>query len=375
MRQFAAWVEPQLAKFGDLGHMTDWGGKLVGAVARIAALLHMAGNSGAVAPWHDAVPLDTVERAIQIGMYLIPHARAAYGSMGADPDVADALHILAWVKRTATPSFTKREAFEALKGRFKRAVDMDPALNRLVEHEYIRLQPQDNQVGPGRKPSPRYDVNPAVFASHNAHNAHNSSMGMEEAEQTWNDEAVEMPANSVTPSAAGQVYCHPAQLPATAPATGIGRRFDDQPSDVEQRTPKAGTASRPDLDTESEWPTSMTSSADTDAVPGMSATASSQSILEGAVPTAVHQPNDVGLSFTRVDIELVITKEKIAFVRDQLPRRGATWARAYMNKVAGFAKWPAYLRRAVEDLEAAGEQCDDSLDDDATMLPPADPVP
>src|SRR5215831_10294294 len=39
---FEAAVEPMLAPFGALGHMTDWGGKFVGTVARLSGLLHCA---------------------------------------------------------------------------------------------------------------------------------------------------------------------------------------------------------------------------------------------------------------------------------------------------------------------------------------------
>jgi Protein of unknown function (DUF3987) len=54
--------------------MTDWGGKVVGAVARMTGLLHMAEHAGAEAPWDIPVSEVTVEGAIRIGMYLIEHA-------------------------------------------------------------------------------------------------------------------------------------------------------------------------------------------------------------------------------------------------------------------------------------------------------------
>src|SRR2546426_10615109 len=38
LREFEEWVEPQLSEYGELGNMTDWGGKLVGAVIRLAGL-------------------------------------------------------------------------------------------------------------------------------------------------------------------------------------------------------------------------------------------------------------------------------------------------------------------------------------------------
>src|SRR3989442_187310 len=81
--------------FGELGSMIGWGGKLVGAVARIAALLHMVTHAGNPTPWETLLIVDTVRRAIQIGEYLIPHAHAAYAEMGADPEIEAARYTLA----------------------------------------------------------------------------------------------------------------------------------------------------------------------------------------------------------------------------------------------------------------------------------------
>jgi hypothetical protein len=108
LRAFEAWIEPQLADTGALGTMTDWAGKLVGTTARIAALLHLAARCTEVAPWESAITADTVLSAIRIAHYLIPHARAAFGQMGADERIGDALFLLRWIERTAVDHFAKR---------------------------------------------------------------------------------------------------------------------------------------------------------------------------------------------------------------------------------------------------------------------------
>src|ERR1035438_8437255 len=90
----SAWLEPQLSEFGELGRMTDWGGKIVGATVRIAGLLHMADLAGADSPWTLPIPLATIERAISLAMYLIPHAKAAFAEMGADEIIEKAKAIL-----------------------------------------------------------------------------------------------------------------------------------------------------------------------------------------------------------------------------------------------------------------------------------------
>jgi hypothetical protein len=52
--------------------MTDWGGKLAGAIVRIAGLLHLAGH--ARDGWDRPITLATLEAAIEIGDYYTHHA-------------------------------------------------------------------------------------------------------------------------------------------------------------------------------------------------------------------------------------------------------------------------------------------------------------
>ena len=176
LRHFEEWVEPQLAKFGELGDMTDWAGKLVGAVARLTGILHMAMHANAVAPWEVAIGAKTVERAISLGKYLLQHAQASYAEMGVDPVIVDAKYIRTWIDREEKKVFSKRDAYQGTKGRFKTVAAMEPALKLLVEHGFIRQRDPHQRPGPGRKPSPTYDVNPNIsHDSHNSHNSHNRS--------------------------------------------------------------------------------------------------------------------------------------------------------------------------------------------------------
>jgi replicative DNA helicase len=169
MREFAAWLEPQLAEYGELGRMTDWAGKLAGAVARIAGVLHcmeyVSKGEGSGKPWDENISGVTVEHAVKIGRYLIPHARAAFAEMGTDPMVEDAKHVLRWIEHKGVETLTKREAFEGTKGRFRRVTALEPALDLLVAHGYIRKAASPERKGPGRKPSARYVVSPFLNAS------------------------------------------------------------------------------------------------------------------------------------------------------------------------------------------------------------------
>jgi replicative DNA helicase len=160
MGEFEGWLEPQLSVFGELGAMTDWGGKLCGAVARIAGLLHLAGYAGVNRLATRPISRDTVARAVRIGKYLIPHAKAAFSEMGTDHCTNRAKLILHWLQEKSISSFQKRELHQSMRTRFKKVTDLDSPLNLLVSRGFIRDRNDDLPVGPGRPPSPIYDVNP-----------------------------------------------------------------------------------------------------------------------------------------------------------------------------------------------------------------------
>ena len=174
--EFSAWLEPRLGEDGELAHLADWGAKLVGAVARIAGILHMAEHAGAAEPWTVPISAATVERAILIGKYLIPHAQAAFDEMGANPETDGARRVLEWIQRSEKSTFTKRDAYQGTKGFFKRVKALGPVLELLVDHGFLRtLVPPGERSGPGRKPSDLFEVNPQSFTQ-NPHNSQNGEV-------------------------------------------------------------------------------------------------------------------------------------------------------------------------------------------------------
>jgi hypothetical protein len=172
---FAARIEAELAPTGNLNDIVEWGSKLVGAVARIAGNLHLAHHAAGNDPWNTPVEKNVIGRAIEVGEYLIPHAHAAFAMMGADPAVADAKHILKWIEGKTKTEFSKRELFESVKGRFKRVENLNPGIRLLIDHEYIRNREQPIRKGPGRPPSPIYEVNPTVYSQYSQYSQNPSS--------------------------------------------------------------------------------------------------------------------------------------------------------------------------------------------------------
>lgn len=152
-------VEVQLGEFGKFAHLTDWAGKLPGAVARIAALFHFArhGSDGIRQP----IGAEDMRAAIATGKALSTHALAVYGAMGADPAIEGAKVLLRWIKRHGLEDFTAQKAQQDHKSRFTRASEVDEPLSVLVERGYIAELPQ-LKGKPGR-PSRRYQTNPAAL--------------------------------------------------------------------------------------------------------------------------------------------------------------------------------------------------------------------
>jgi hypothetical protein len=159
---FGNWLEPQLDEFGALGSIADWASKLQGAALRIAGILHMADQSGTMTGFTPIIAGPVMDRAVRIGKYLIDHAKAAFNEMGADPVVEAARMLLKWIEKHSQTKFSKKEAFDGIRGRFQKSEDLNPAIKVLVEHGYIRERKVPERKGSGRKPSPVYEVNPVV---------------------------------------------------------------------------------------------------------------------------------------------------------------------------------------------------------------------
>ncbi|MGH3380745.1 MAG: DUF3987 domain-containing protein [Actinoallomurus sp.] len=159
--QLLADTEPRFRTDGDLAHMTDWGGKLVGATVRIAGLLHLAKHlrDG----WDRPITANTFADATDIGAYFTTHAKAAYDTIGADPATSDAKALLDWTRHTARTRFAARDAQPALRSRFKKITDTEPALRVLETHGWIRRLPTPPRTGRGRPTAPTYEVHPAVL--------------------------------------------------------------------------------------------------------------------------------------------------------------------------------------------------------------------
>jgi len=155
--EFAGAVEKELCPGGEFDGMNDWGGKLAGAVARLAGLFHLAEHDQ---PQYQTVTEETMARAVYMGSLLTEHAKAAYHLMGSDEKIENAKAVLAWIRRRGLERFKANDCWQGVKGgRFTEAAVVKQALKELEERGFIRELP----CALGRKPSPAYAVNPATL--------------------------------------------------------------------------------------------------------------------------------------------------------------------------------------------------------------------
>lgn len=159
-RRFREFVEDSLGEFGALSMIKDWGGKLPGAVARIAGLLHLVEHVQ-----QREIPLvigrEAIEHAIRLGHYFTSHAIAAFQIFSRNACLALAEHILHTIQRQQFETFTKRDVYLLVRSRVDTAADLDAPLQKLVDHGFIRDVTRLTH-GPGRKPSSTFEVNPHV---------------------------------------------------------------------------------------------------------------------------------------------------------------------------------------------------------------------
>ena len=129
-------VEPTLAENGELAALADWGAKYVGAIARIAGIIHLAEHGSDAGP-KTPVTAVTILAASRMGAYFKASAINVFIEMGTDSGTSDAVHLLDRVHRLGVDEVSEREMHAAARSRFRKKVDLIPAIARLVDHGYL----------------------------------------------------------------------------------------------------------------------------------------------------------------------------------------------------------------------------------------------
>jgi replicative DNA helicase len=153
LERLEALVEPMLAD--ELASLADWGGKFVGAVARIAGMLHLAEHGADRGP-REPVSAQAVAAAARIGEYFRASAINAFAEMATDETAAGAIYPLERIRYLDQDEVSERDLYRAAK-RFKTKQALRPPLQRLIDHGYLVRLPTPEPTG-GRPASARYRV-------------------------------------------------------------------------------------------------------------------------------------------------------------------------------------------------------------------------
>ena len=138
--------------------ISDWASKYIGAVLRIAGLLHCADMEDD----KTEVTASTMSKAIQIGKYFLAHSTYAYSMMGTDLTIQKAKFVLAKLKKKNVSVIKHSELFQMCRGKFfKKTEEIFPTLELLEGHGYIRLEEPERQ-SVGRPADVKIIVNPTA---------------------------------------------------------------------------------------------------------------------------------------------------------------------------------------------------------------------
>jgi hypothetical protein len=139
--------------------------------ARLALVLHMLRVAHKETE-DENVDGESMVGAARLVAYFQSHARKVYAIIDADERIADARRVLKWLKQFSE-SLNSLNGVKEIKlsdmhakifGSRYTVEEVQVIISMLVKYGYLRAAPEEKRSGPGRSPSPRYQINPAVFS-------------------------------------------------------------------------------------------------------------------------------------------------------------------------------------------------------------------
>ncbi len=136
IQRIEAAVEPTLAGDGELASLADWGAKYVGAVARIAGILHLAEHGADRGPPEPVSAQTVLAACADRSSTSRPCASTPsprWAPIRAPPTRS---YLLERIAHLGQDEVSERDVHRAAK-RFKTKQDLRPALDRLVDHGHL----------------------------------------------------------------------------------------------------------------------------------------------------------------------------------------------------------------------------------------------
>ncbi len=135
--------------------MRDWAGKLPGAIARIAGLMHCAAHADC-RPEDAKISDATMGPAVRWGQHLADHALAVFDLMGGGLE-AEARRVWERARAEGVDEITVRELWIPHRSQFKTMTGFRPVLDLLCEYGYLAKVPHPKREG---RPSQTVRLNP-----------------------------------------------------------------------------------------------------------------------------------------------------------------------------------------------------------------------
>ena len=176
---------------GPLQFVPAFAGKLPDHGSRIAALLTVADHAARIEdPFHDPIPGWAMESAERLISAISTHVVKVTGNAGEDPVLSDLLYLME--RAVEMEGSTESDIREKARARqsFRSAKHAQNMFGELERCGFIRRIPQERVSSPGRKPSPRIEINPTLrgsdfsdkrqFTNHTSNKSDKSEGGVEE---------------------------------------------------------------------------------------------------------------------------------------------------------------------------------------------------
>jgi len=157
-KEFSLAIEFELRPGGRFEYMMDWAGKLPGAAARIAGLLHIAEYSHGH-PHDHSISKSTMTACLDLMGVFAHHAIEAFSIMATNPEIEKAKKVMAWINQKDLKEFTLRDCHHALQQQFPRVSDLTPGIDVLAERNIIQTKQPEKREG---RPSKMYEVSPLL---------------------------------------------------------------------------------------------------------------------------------------------------------------------------------------------------------------------
>jgi hypothetical protein len=151
---FSLHIESGLKPGGEFEPIKDWCGKLPGAAARMAGLIHTMNPASG----HE-ISVETMSMGLELASVFLEHALFVFDAMGADDDLIVARKIMSWAERNGKANFTKQICFQGLRGSYPAMKLMEPGFKILEERNHLIIEKTET----GGRPSYLCHINPILL--------------------------------------------------------------------------------------------------------------------------------------------------------------------------------------------------------------------